>query len=101
MNAPVLRFSSASMLPSAAAMSAHIAMLALANSLLLNLPTCVLVWADMSATRALSWSHSAISGTPFVPSRDFRPVLACHGSCSAFVQPRKDLGAGPAAGGGR
>ena len=45
----------------AEAMSAHIAMPALAKSLFLNLPTCVFACDDMSCARSLSWSHSAMN----------------------------------------
>src|SRR5690242_17392444 len=64
MKPAVFARSSGSILPSAAAISAHIAMLALANSLVLNLPTCVLTLLDMSVMRDLSVSHRAIEFLP-------------------------------------
>ena len=63
MNAAVLRRSSAVIVPSAAAINAHMAMLAFAKSLLLYLATCVFVLPCRSAIRLFSWSHSAMTAS--------------------------------------
>src|SRR6476619_8030082 len=60
MSVEVLACSAASMEPSAAAISAHIAMLPLANSLFLNWPALVVSWLFISRVLALSESQTAI-----------------------------------------
>ena len=67
----VLACSAASMDPSAAAISAHIAMLPLANSLFLNWPALVVSWLFISRVLALSESQNAIPG-----------LLGCRGAVS-------------------
>src|SRR6478672_12535670 len=63
-NAAVLDCSAASIEPSAAAMSAHIAMLPLANSLFLNWPAFVVSCVFISLVLALSESQNAICDLP-------------------------------------
>ena len=60
MKPTILLRSSAEIVPSAAAIRAHIAMLAFAKSLFWYLPTCTLVSAVSPCSRDLSWSHSAM-----------------------------------------
>src|SRR6476661_3261839 len=66
MSVAVLACSDASMEPSAAAISAHIAMLPLANSLFLNWPALVVSWLFISRVLALSESQNAIRGSPWL-----------------------------------
>src|SRR4051794_29668154 len=98
MKPAVLRRSSAVMVPSAGAISAHIAMLALAKSLLLNLPTWVVVVACRSVRRAFSWSQRAMNGIPFVLSSGSQTARNGQSGGGAVHQPGQQLRSGEHAG---